>query len=75
MAVDVGNWDASRFSLPGGQSGNPLSPHYADMVDVWRLGIGAPMPYSRDAVEAATVERLYLVPKGETTGPEVAAGT
>ena len=62
MAVDVGNWDASRFSLPGGQSGNPVSPHYGDQVDAWRRGIGLPMPFSESAVAAATVATLHLVP-------------
>ncbi len=63
MAVDVGNWDASRFSLPGGQSGNPVSPHYADQVDPWRTGTGVPMPYSEDAVAEATTTTLFLVPE------------
>lgn len=63
MAVDVGNWDAARFSLPGGQSGNPLSPHYGDQVEAWRLGIGLPMPFSPEAVRAATVTTLHLVPE------------
>ena len=30
LVVDVGAWSASRFVVAGGQSGNPLSPHYAD---------------------------------------------
>ncbi len=60
LAIDVGEWDNSRFSLPGGQSGNPLSPHYSDQLDAWRLGLGVPMPWSPEAVAAATVETLYL---------------
>ena len=62
MAVDVGDWDASRFSLPGGQSGNPVSPHYTDQLGPWRLGLGVPMPWSQKAVTKATVESLHLVP-------------
>jgi len=64
MAVDVGNWDAARFALPGGQSGNPASPHYDDQLEPWRLGTGLPMPWSEAAVAAATVETLHLVPAG-----------
>ena len=63
MAVDVGEWDNSRFSLPGGQSGNPLSPHYDDQVDLWRLGLGAPMPWTEKAVAAAATETLFVTPK------------
>jgi penicillin amidase len=61
MAIDVGDWDRSRFSLPGGQSGNPLSPHYSDQVDLWAWGVGCPMPWSEAAVTAAVVETLHLV--------------
>jgi penicillin amidase len=62
MVVDIGAWDQSRFSLPGGQSGNPASPHYGDQVEPWRTGAGCPMPWSDEAVRRATVESLHLVP-------------
>ena len=38
MVADVGNWEDSRFSLPGGQSGNPCSPHYDDLLPLWQRG-------------------------------------
>ncbi len=66
MAVDVGNWDAARFSLPGGQSGNPMSPHYSDQVDPWRTGTGLPMPFSEEAVAKAMRKTLFLVPENAT---------
>ena len=62
MVIDVGNWDASRFVLPGGQSGNPLSPHYSDMLPLWRRGSGVPIAWSADEVERATVEELRVMP-------------
>ena len=62
VAMDVGAWDNCRFSLPGGQSGNPLSPHYDDQVDPWRSGKGIPLPWSREATQAAVRERLFLMP-------------
>ncbi len=34
---------------PGGQSGNPGSPYYADMVERWRLGELAELLYLKDA--------------------------
>jgi len=64
MALDVGNWDENSFSLPGGQSGNPLSPHYADLLAYWRGGEGAPIAWSPDAVTLATEATLRLEPKG-----------
>lgn len=35
---DLADLDASRFIIAGGQSGNPLSPHYGDLVERWRDG-------------------------------------
>ena len=46
MVLDVGDWDRSLFSLPGGQSGNPLSPHYDDLLPAWLEGTGVPIPWT-----------------------------
>ena len=62
MVVDVGNWNASRFVLPGGQSGNPLSPHYDDQLELWRNGGAIPIAWDRREVERATRQRLVLEP-------------
>jgi len=60
--IDLGDPERSRFVLAGGQSGNPLSPHYADLVERWQHGDGVPIPWSRSAVDAARVDRLVLRP-------------
>jgi penicillin amidase len=62
QVLDVGNWDASQVVLPTGQSGHPLSPHYFDQNEMWRLGQYRPQPFSRAAVDAVRVHRLLLVP-------------
>jgi penicillin amidase len=64
-AMDVGDWDNCRFSLPGGQSGNPLSPHYSDQVDPWMSGAGVPLPWTAEAIREAIVTRLFLLPPEE----------
>jgi penicillin amidase len=61
MAVDVGDWSKSRFVLAGGQSGNPLSPHYTDLFELWKNGDGVPMAWTPDEVRAAAKETLELV--------------
>lgn len=61
--IDLGDVERSRYVLAGGQSGNPLSPHYADLFALWRRGEGVPIPWSAAAVAAATVDRLVLSPK------------
>jgi penicillin amidase len=62
MVVDVGEWERSRFVLPSGQSGNPLSPHYADQHDLWRRGEGIPIAWSAERVAAAARTTLRLMP-------------
>lgn len=62
MVIAVGEWSASRFALPGGQSGNPLSPHYADQLPLWSRGSGIPIPWTPDEVLAATRATLRLLP-------------
>jgi penicillin amidase len=61
--IDLGDVERSRYVLAGGQSGNPLSPHYADLFALWRRGEGVPIPWSAAAVASAIVDRLVLSPK------------
>jgi penicillin amidase len=67
LVVDVGAWQNSRFVLAGGQSGNPLSPHYADQLPLWRRGEGVPIAWTEDEVRQATRAILELRPA--TPGP------
>ncbi len=62
MVVDVGAWEEARFILPSGQSGNPLSPHYADMLALWQRGEAVPIAWSEGSVRAACRATLRLVP-------------
>lgn len=62
VVIDVGAWENSRFVLPGGQSGNPLSPHYGDLLPLWYRGEGVPIAWSAEAVRAAAVATLELMP-------------
>jgi penicillin amidase len=62
MAVDVGNWDDSRYVLPGGQSGNPFSPHYGDLLPLWQKGRGVPIAWSKEKVATAIKQTLTLTP-------------
>jgi len=61
--IDLADPDRSRYVLAGGQSGNPLSPHYSDQLETWAHGVGVPIAWSRAAVAAAIVNRLELRPK------------
>jgi penicillin amidase len=66
LVIDVGEWDRSVAVLGGGQSGNPLSPHYSDQFEVWRRGEAVPLAFTEEAVAEATVATLRL--ERESTG-------
>lgn len=38
MIVDMADPDAAQFMISPGQSGNPQSPHFGDLVEPWRDG-------------------------------------
>ena len=64
QVIDVGNWDASLYLNLPGQSADPQSPHYRDQYDPWITGRMQPLPFSRAAVDRATVGRTMLMPGG-----------
>lgn len=62
MIADVGDWDASLTVNAPGQSGDPRSPHYRDLAEVWAADRYVPLLYSREAIEAAAGSRTILEP-------------
>jgi penicillin amidase len=68
--IDVGNWGASRYVLLGGQSGNPLSDHYADLVPIWQQGRGVPIHWEDEAVAKHTISTLTLIPDSNASRQE-----
>jgi penicillin amidase len=62
QVLDLADWDRSVITNIPGESGDPASPHYADLLEDWLNGRYHPLPFSRKAVEAAATERILLVP-------------
>ncbi len=61
--LDLADWDRSVFTSTPGQSGQPGSPHYDDLLRMWAGHEYAPLAYSREAVEAHAERRLVLKPR------------
>jgi penicillin amidase len=61
--LDVADWDRSVATSVPGQSGQPESPHYADLLPLWADGRYFPLLFSRQKVEASATERLVLEPE------------
>jgi penicillin amidase len=60
--IDIGDWGASRFVLLGGQSGNPLSPHYGDLVPFYQSGRGVPVHWDDSEVARHAIATITLTP-------------
>ena len=60
--IDTGDWDRSVAVNTPGQSGQPGSAHYADLVPLWNAGRYFPLIYTREAVERNPRDRLRLLP-------------
>jgi penicillin amidase len=61
---DLADWDRGVATSAPGQSGQPGSPHYADLLPLWQKGDYFPLAFSRAKVEKVTSHRLKLTPAG-----------
>ena len=59
---DLSDWDNSVGVNVPGQSGQPGSAHYDDLLPLWLAGGYFPLSYSRTAVDKQTVDVLELKP-------------
>ena len=60
--IDLADWDRSIAINAPGQSGQPTSRHYGDLVPLWDAGQYFPLSYSPHAVESVTADELILTP-------------
>ena len=61
---DLADWDRALATSAPGQSGQPGSPHYGDLLTLWARGEYFPLAYSRKKVAEVTLHRLWLRPRG-----------
>ncbi|MGE0449813.1 MAG: penicillin acylase family protein [Vicinamibacterales bacterium] len=64
MIADLDDWDRSVALNNPGQSGDPRSPHYRDLFDLWSRGRYFPIFYSRPKVESVAEQTITLQPGG-----------
>ena len=63
LIASPGNWDATRHVIPLGESGVPASSHFKDQFDLWKDGTPAIFPFSKAAIDKATVEMVVMSSK------------
>ncbi len=62
VILDPSNWDNSVATSTPGQSGDPMSPHYRDLFELWVRHQYFPLAYTRAKVESVTESRVMLTP-------------
>ncbi|HEX8730513.1 MAG TPA: penicillin acylase family protein [Ktedonobacterales bacterium] len=61
--IDLSHLDGSLWVTTTGESGNPFSTHYQDLVPLWNTNTYQPMDYSPAAVAGQTTSLLTMTPK------------
>jgi penicillin amidase len=61
--LDTSDWDNSVAVNTPGQSGQPESDHYSDLMPLWGDGKYFPLAYSKTAVEKETTDKLVMEPE------------
>ena len=61
--MDLSDWDHSVAVNVPGESGQPGSTHYADLLPLWSEGHYFPLSFSRQTVEKYAVDQLVLQPE------------
>jgi penicillin amidase len=62
---DLSDWDKALATSVPGQSGQPGSPHYGDLLPLWAETRYFSLPFTRKKVEEMTTHRLLLKPRAK----------
>ncbi|WP_369803259.1 penicillin acylase family protein [Pseudorhodoferax sp. Leaf267] len=63
QVIDLSDWDKSLAINVPGQSADPKSPHYKDLIERWAKGEYFPMAFSRSKVDSLRGDTLTLRPQ------------
>ena len=65
FVVDTGDWDSARMTNTPGQSGNPDSPYYDNLLEDWANDRTFPLLFSRKLIEDNAAFTINLVPSDD----------
>lgn len=66
MVLDVGRWEAARMTNAPGQSGDPRSPFYDNLLQGWATDQDFPLIWSEKQIRRHTVQEILLQPVAST---------
>ncbi len=67
IIADTEDWDNSVGTSNPGQSGDPDSPHYRDLFELWARGKYFPVFFTREKIESVAEETFVLQPATATS--------
>ena len=62
MVVDTKDWDRTMFTNTPGQSGDPDSPFYKNLFELWANDKHFPVYFSKPLIEKIAAEKLLFQP-------------
>ncbi len=62
IIVNTGDWDSTRAINTPGESGDPQSPFYKNLFDLWAHDQYFPLYYTKKKIETVAAEHYYLEP-------------
>ncbi|GAB3506125.1 penicillin acylase family protein [Emticicia fontis] len=62
IIVDTKDWDRTLGNNSPGQSGNPDSPHYKDLIELWAKGQYFPVYFSKEKIKDVAEQTTILKP-------------
>ena len=68
IVADTADWDNSVGLNSPGQGGDPDSPHYRDLFELWARDRYFPIFFSRAKVDSVTESTTILQPAGTSDG-------
>lgn len=68
QVIDVGNWDAATMTNAPGQSGDPRSPFYDNLLEGWANDASYPLLFSREKILQHRSFTITLTPAATNAG-------
>jgi penicillin amidase len=68
---DLSDWEACRWIVFHGASGDPASSHYSDQSEAWRRGETVPMRYGWEGIAREAASHTVLQPGFSSRPPQV----